>query len=67
MFSHHFKPGGGIYVMYVYDCNSILTTSMHNINDKDMIIDFTSLTEDLKSRGTHPGFHFMDKTKNLPP
>ena len=25
-----------------------------------MIRDFTYLTEDLKSQGIHPGFHFMD-------
>ena len=49
-----------IYVMYVYDYNCILTTSMKNRSDKDMIISFTSLTEDLKIRGIHPGFHFTD-------
>ena len=49
-----------IYAMYLYDCNAILTTAMNNINDREMIRDFTSLTEDLKSRGIHPSFHFMD-------
>ena len=49
-----------IYVMYVYDCNSILTELMNHIIDKDMIIVFISLTEDSKIRGIHPGFHFMD-------
>ena len=52
--------GGYIYVMYVYDCNAILTTAMKNISDKEMIIAFASLTEDLKIRGINPGFHFMD-------
>ena len=33
---------------------------MKNISDNEMIRDFTSLTEDLKIRGIHPGFHFMD-------
>ena len=46
--------------MYVYDYNSILTTVMNNISDKDMIIALTSLTEDLKIHGTNPGFHFME-------
>ena len=49
-----------IYIMYVYDCNFILTKSMKNRSDKEMIRYFTSLTEDLKIRGIHPGFHFMD-------
>ena len=49
-----------IYVMYVYDCNSILTTAMNNRNDKEMIRSFTGLTEDFKRRGIKPGFHFMD-------
>ena len=34
---------------------------MKDRSDKDMIRAFTSLTEDLKSREIHPGFHFMDK------
>ena len=38
-----------IYVMYVYDCNAILTTSMNNRSDKEMIKAFTPLNEDLKS------------------
>ena len=50
-----------IYVMYVYDCNAILTTATKNRSENEMIRDFTSLTEDLKIRGFHPGFHFMDK------
>ena len=33
---------------------------MKNRSDKDMIKAFTSLMEDLKTRGIHPGFHFMD-------
>ena len=33
---------------------------MKNRIDKDMIRVFASLTEDLKIRGIHPGFHFMD-------
>ena len=49
-----------IYVSYVYDCNAILTTAMKNRSDKETIRDFTSLTEDLKSRGINPGFHFME-------
>ena len=46
--------------MYVYDYNAILTTSINNINEKEIMRAFTSLTEDLKSRGIHTGFHFMD-------
>ena len=30
-----------IYVMYVYDCNDIITTAMKNRSDKDTIRDFT--------------------------
>ena len=30
-----------IYVMYVYECNVIITTSMKNRSDKEMIRDFT--------------------------
>ena len=33
--------GKCIYVMYVYDCNAIITTSMKNRSYKDMIIAFT--------------------------
>ena len=46
--------------MYVYDCNAILTTEMKNISDKEMIRDFTELTEYLKSHKINPGLHFMD-------
>ena len=46
--------------MYVYDCNDILTTEMKNRSYKDMIRDFKYLTEDLKTRVIHPGFHLMD-------
>ena len=49
-----------IYVMYVYDCNVILTTAMKNRGNKDTITAFTSLTEDLKRRRIYPGLHFMD-------
>ena len=49
-----------VYVMYVYEFNAILTTSMKNKSDKEMIRYFTSLTEDLKVRGINPGFHLMD-------
>ena len=46
--------------MYVYDCNTILTIATNNISKNEMIRALTPLTEDLKSRGFHPGFHFMD-------
>ena len=36
------------YIMYVYDCNTILTISIMNRIDKDTIRAFTSITEDLK-------------------
>ena len=50
-FPHHFKQGEKyIYVMYVYDCNVILATTMNNISDKEVIRDLTYLTEDLKIR-----------------
>ena len=49
-----------IFVMYVYDCNTILTTATKNRSDKVMIRAFTYLTENLKIQGIHPGFHFMD-------
>ena len=48
----------------MYDCNSILTTEMNNINDKDIIRAFTSLTKDLKIRGIHPGFYFIDNKES---
>ena len=48
-----------IYIMYVYDCNAILTTSMKNRSDKEMIRAFTKLTEDSRRRGINPGFYFM--------
>ena len=50
-----------IYVMYMYDCNAILTTAMNNWGDKETIRAFTSIPEDLKSLVINPGFHFMDK------
>ena len=49
-----------IYSMYVYDWNAILTTSMKNRSDKEMIRSFTELTEDFKRRGINPSFHIMD-------
>ena len=49
-----------IYLMYVYECNAILTTAMKNRSDKEIIRVFASLTEDFKIRGINPGFHFMD-------
>ena len=54
------RGGKYIYVMYVYDCNAILTTEMNNICNKETIRAFTSLTEDSKSQGVNPCFHFMD-------
>ena len=45
--------------MYVYDCNTILTTAINNICDKEMIRDLTELATDLKICGINPGFHFM--------
>ena len=38
---------------------------MKNRSDKDMIRDFTSLTEDLKILGMHPGFHFIDNEASI--
>ena len=38
-----------IYVMYVYNCNSILTTEMKNRSENEMIRAFTSLPEYLKA------------------
>ena len=49
-----------IYAMYVYDCNAILTKAMNNRSYKDMIRPSAYLNEDLKIRGIHPGFHFME-------
>ena len=46
--------------MYVYDCNSIVTTAMNNGSDKEIIRAFTELTGDFKSRGINPRFHSMD-------
>ena len=61
-FPHHFKQGEKyIYVMYVYECNAILTTAKENMSDKEAIKTFKILTEDFKSRWIYPGFHFMDK------
>ena len=64
-FPHHIKQGGKyIYVMYVYDCNFILTTSIKNRSDKDMIRAFTSLTEYLQGLGINPCFHIMDNEES---
>ena len=60
IFPNHINQEGVIYVMYVYDCNAILTTAMKNRSDKCMILAFIELTEDVKSRGINPGFHFID-------
>ena len=46
--------------MYVYDCNSILTTATKNRSDKEMIISFKGLTEYSKSHRINSGLHFMD-------
>ena len=60
-FPHDFKQRGVyIYVMYVYDYNAIINTSMNNRSDKDIIRAYTSLTKVLKIRGINPGLHFMD-------
>ena len=45
--------------MYLYGCNSILTTAINNRSDNEMIQAFTELTEYLKSCVINPGFHFM--------
>ena len=45
--------------MYVYDCNAILTTAMKNISDKEIVWEFTELTEDFKIRMVNSVFHFM--------
>ena len=55
------KENKYIYVMYVYDCNTILTTVTKNRNDKEMIQAFTELITNLKIHGINPGFHFIDK------
>ena len=60
IFTNLISQGGGVYFMYVYDFNAILTTAMKNRSDKCMILAFIELTEDVKSRGINPGFHFMD-------
>ena len=49
-----------INVMCVYDSNAIINTETKNRSDKDIIRAFTSLTEDLRIQGIHPGFHFME-------
>ena len=49
-----------IYVMYVYDYNSIMKAPMKNRSDKEIICAFTELTKDLKTRGLNPIFHVMD-------
>ena len=49
-----------IYVTYVYDFNTILTTEMKNKSDKEMIRAFTELPKDFKIRGINSGFHLMD-------
>ena len=54
------RGGEYIYLMYVYNCNSILNIAIKNISDNDMIRAFTSLTEDFKGQRIHPVFHFMD-------
>ena len=50
--------------MSVYYCNSILTIDTKNISDKEMILYFTDLTEDLIRSGIDPGFHFMDNEES---
>ena len=49
-----------IYVVYVHDCNTILTTAMKNRSDKYMILSFIEFTEDLKTQGINPGLNFME-------
>ena len=49
-----------IYVMYLYDCNTILTVAMQNISYKEMVRSFTELNEFLKNLRINPGFHFMN-------
>ena len=46
--------------MYLYGCNSILTTAMNNRSDNEMIRAFTELTEYFKGHVINPGFHFID-------
>ena len=43
-----------IYVLYVYNCNVILTDPMKNRNDKEMIREFIDLVTDLKTCGFNP-------------
>ena len=50
--------------MYVYDCNAILTTSMKNRSDKEMIRDFTELNTYLKRCGINQVLHFMDNKES---
>ena len=58
---HHIKQRGKcIYVMYLYDCNSIVTTATNNRTDEEIIRAFTELTEYFKSRVISPSFRFMD-------
>ena len=45
--------------MYVYNWNAILTTSIKNRSNKEMIQTFTEITEDLRSHEINPGLHFM--------
>ena len=54
-----------MYVIYVYDCNSILTTETKNRSDKEMIRSLTELNEDFKSCGIKPGLHFMDNKASI--
>ena len=51
--------------MYVYNCNSILTTEMNNKSDKEIIRAFTELTTDLKSRKINPGLHLMENESQI--
>ena len=47
--------------MYIYDCNTILTTVLKNRSDKDMMQAFIEFNIDFKSRRINPVFHFMEK------
>ena len=49
-----------IHIIYVYDCNAIITTATKHRSYNEMIRDFTELTEDLKNRGIKPGLHFKE-------
>ena len=46
--------------MYVYDCNTNLTTPSKNKSYKDIINDLTELKTQFKSRGINPGLHIME-------